>query len=663
MRIIGLFVLGLGMVSLCQSQMANEYNRPLGAVRAESVPVIDGKLDDDLWSKVPKNEGFWDRTGGNQTIDQTQFSVCYDDKAIYVAFWCAESQPASIVARETNEDSRFGSQDDLTEDHVDFRIDPFLTANFSEMSTFSVNAIGTRSARIGGGRARKTEWKGAWTAAVQRTESGWSAEIAIPWEMLNYPNTSKPTTFGINAFRYQTRTRIQSCWSNVGQQFYLERQGLWQGVVPPKKATPKVSILPYVLLGYDDDGHKGTGEIGADFRYPFTSELTAVATVNPDFGTIEGAVESINFSRNERFISERRPFFLEGESFFSMGQSFEISRLFYARRIDDFDLGIKLYGKATKVDSIGLLHTTSFGDRNDSVFKYTRQLSPTSDIQAFYNQKESDGDDGSVAALKYQGRSGALWTSLFGILSDDNGTKGQAGQLQMSYDLPYLFFYGSYRYVSDDFRAVDGLTNFTGFKGSGLFAEYNRPFRTGYIRNISANFDYTNWDKLSGSKLMESTFSYISAITENDDRFELGFSNGNFEGELDRYLTAGYVFGNSNRLRQFRIGFDSGVLGGNDYQFYSAGFSLRLGKSFDVAYSTSIIDVEDTDSLHILSMSYELSPTRSYGGRVVARDEDVNAYFSYRDSGKKGTEYFVILGDPNAEKFRRILQIKVVFSF
>jgi hypothetical protein len=40
-----------------------------------------------------------------------------------------------------------------------------------------------------------------------------------------------------------------------------------------------------------------------------------------------------------------------------------------------------------------------------------------------------------------------------------------------------------------------------------------------------------------------------------------------------------------------------------------------------------------------------------------------NWYLSFRQSGNRGAEYYLILGDPNAVSFRTSLILKAVFPF
>jgi hypothetical protein len=48
---------------------------------------------------------------------------------------------------------------------------------------------------------------------------------------------------------------------------------------------------------------------------------------------------------------------------------------------------------------------------------------------------------------------------------------------------------------------------------------------------------------------------------------------------------------------------------------------------------------------------------------VVRRSGDTNAYFSFREAGGKGMEYYVIVGDPNATTWQNRVTVKLVWAF
>jgi len=458
--------------------------RPVPATRATSAPAIDGDIGEEAWKQAPMATGFWDFRNGNQNMNQTTAWIMMDDKYIYVAFDCRDDRPDEIVARETVKNSRFASNGDETEDWVDFRIDPFNTRSGGDTSLFSINPMGTLSSRIAGGRANKTEWQGDWIGAAKRTESGWTAEIRIPWAILNYPTGKNPVTMGINFFRFQKRTEITSCWSNVGPQFYSENQGEWQAVVPPAPPRPNVSLLPYVLPSVENgrfhfrSGLDARYPVSLDARYPVTPELTVVGALNPDFATIEGAVEGIQFTRSERFIPERRPFFLEGDRFFRAGDEFGLGILFYPRRIASFDLGTKVYGKVTPKDSVGLLHTITFQERSDLVAKYRHDLNPRTDFNVFFSNKTSRDEENTVGYFDAETRTGKLnLEGSFG-LSGGGGKRGEASMLSASYSDRNLMTYLQATGVTPDFDAANGLIGFTGYRGFLFYSEWGAEFRS-----------------------------------------------------------------------------------------------------------------------------------------------------------------------------------------
>src|SRR5437667_5902107 len=129
-------------------------SRALPSAKASAAPTIDGDVSDPVWASAPKAETFIDPQTGKPVADQTTAMILYDDKNIYVAFIAKDSQPDKITARETIQDYRFGSFyfDSGSEDALEVGFDPFNTHKQPDRSIFAVNALGTRSSVLGGGR-------------------------------------------------------------------------------------------------------------------------------------------------------------------------------------------------------------------------------------------------------------------------------------------------------------------------------------------------------------------------------------------------------------------------------------------------------------------------------------------------------------------------------
>ena len=56
----------------------------------------------------------------------------------------------------------------------------------------------------------------------------------------------------------------------------------------------------------------------------------------------------------------------------------------------------------------------------------------------------------------------------------------------------------------------------------------------------------------------------------------------------------------------------------------------------------------------------DLGRNRAISGRVVYQSGLTDGYLAFRRSGNRGTEYCLILGDPNALRFRASLLLKII---
>lgn len=627
-------------------------------------PKIDGDLSDEAWATAGKAEEFLDRTNGTVATEQSVAYIAYDKQFIYVAYECFDAEPDKVEARETIRDSKYATRSDNPnqEDNVTFAIDPYFSKRSEDVSVFSVNALGTPSAQIAGGRGGKLEWKGQWDSAAKRTSKGYCIEMRIPWAILNYPSSSKPTTMGVNFFRYQYRTRTETVWSNVTDRGFTDLEGVWTGVQPPSTGfRPKVSLLPYVLPGIKDG--EFTFRSGLDARVTLTPDLTAVGSLNPDFNTIEGAVESIQFSRAERFIQEKRPFFLEGQNYLSPGTRFnDIGAYFYSRRIPTFDLGTKVYGKVTPVDSVGFLNTVTFGDRTDTAFRYKRDLSPTSDVGAFFGQRQFGSDNNSVVMVDQHARFGKVgFESQFAkTYGDDAG--GGAVVLSANYqDLRNISVF-QYHTISEDFNIADGFIPYTGYRGWFGFTDFFGPWRKGPWSSYDYGIYGIAWDHQDGSRYQRGFGAFGTLTSRSDWRFSVSQDYAVIDGTVDSTYMVSATMGATNRFRKIGLGVTVGTLASEPSTYLTPNASVRLFRRLDLAYSGALLNFQGTTRQHVLTAGYEFSPTRSIGGRMVAVDADTNWYLFYRSAGGRGTDLYLIYGDPNTRTFSRKFQIKLVFA-
>jgi hypothetical protein len=328
------------------AEVEETARKAITAVRTDSPPRIDGRLDDPAWAAVPADDRFTQSfpAEGKPPTHRTELRILYDDQALYVGVRLHDPQPDQIVARLTRRDRIPES------DAVILRLDS--RHDHSTAYVFRLHASGVQSDNFsyddGGGTS--PEWDAVWAGEAAIDEGGWNAEYRIPLSALRFAGRPDQT-WGIQVVRYVSRTGETDVWSY----WPTSRRGEvshYDHVVGLKdlRSRRTFELRPYLLgrvraatptgssfLGYRGKGHRSAdGDLGLDLKLGVTSELTFDLTVNPDFGQVEADPAVLNLTRYESFFPEKRPFFLEGTDLLRTP-----IQLFYSRRIGRRPSGLR----------------------------------------------------------------------------------------------------------------------------------------------------------------------------------------------------------------------------------------------------------------------------------------------------------------------------------
>ena len=634
--------------------------KELLAVKVDQPPTIDGVLDDTCWQDTPQTVGFTDQRTGKPAKNQSVGRLVYTDKAIYVGFHLYDNVPDKIVARQTKDQTGISG-----EDWVSFSLDPFHTHQYSDRNFFIVNPLGTKFAHLATGRSEKSEWIGLWKTAAKVVKDGWVVEMEIPWQMLDYPDTTQPVRMGINLDRFQQRTGERSWWCNLGVQEFRENDGHWIDVLPPPRKR-ELNLLPYLIGGISEtetsvgatsrSRREYTARAGADLRYEITPQLRLIGTANPDFDNIEQAVEGIDFSYGERYVEDRRSFFSEGGNVYNLGN------LFYSRRIMDMDGGLKLFGKLRKNTSVGTLGTYHRNNQN-FIFRASQSLTATSNIgAAFLSHHRPNTDTNSVGHLSGNVRHGKFSVGSTLTQSWAGESDGRTGNVDLSYN-GSLFQPGIYVYFVDpDFVNNLGYQPFTGIRGGALQGIISNEWRDGLIRSIFIGANVITTHTYEGEVFQQDFAVFSNFVTHSDYKLSLGWVGGQFEEFTDSLFSIGLRARASDRFNNISVDYNWGERA--DKQIYRIRGNLNLRAYGFTAGLTSQIQWHfERRYQQILTLAYDFSPALSLGSRLIWQVEGINIYFALRRSGYAGTDFFIILGDPNASEFKQRLVAKVLRAF
>ncbi len=368
-RLKTLFVISAGCLSMA-SAAAGQAPREATALKIDEPIRIDGILDEAAWKGAAVLSDFiqFQPARGAPATVRTSVRVLYDGTALYCGFEMTDPEMDKIAARISKRDS------DLKEDDA---IAVYLDTHGDRRACyyFMTNLLGTQyDGRItDNGLTTDTTWDGIWKSAARRTETGWTAEIAIELSSLKY-RPGRERTWGLGLARIFPRRLENSCWQGlVDSPYKVSQFGLLSGL-DLERAAERLQVIPHVVARLEDWAAFGA-EAGLDARYAFSQTVSGNLTVNPDFATVEADQEQINLTRFELSLPEKRNFFLEGSEIYS-----QRIQLFYSRRIGDIHGGAKVYGKAGGFEFSGLTAQTKpdeaqgVGSANFSVFRLKKDI-------------------------------------------------------------------------------------------------------------------------------------------------------------------------------------------------------------------------------------------------------------------------------------------------
>ncbi|GAB4025682.1 carbohydrate binding family 9 domain-containing protein [Spirosoma koreense] len=300
--------------------------RTVRAVEISDKLKIDGYLNEADWQRAKSISRFVqvDPKQGSPATFDTDVRVLYNRHFLYIAAVNRDTLGRKAI-RTPNFKRDFSA---MAHDHFGVVIDGFNDRR--NAMTFATNPYATQRDMLSFDDVLyDIDWDGFWKVRTSRTDSGWVAEMQIPWQTLRYVRTSDSTqSWGINFYRNRRYSNELSAWSPYPRAFTSSRvayAGLITGLKPPPPST-NVRIQPYVLIS--DDRYQGTEvgygqkagiKLGGDLKWAINPNTVLDLTFNTDFAQADVDRQVNNLTRFSVLFPERRAFFLENASLFGAG--------------------------------------------------------------------------------------------------------------------------------------------------------------------------------------------------------------------------------------------------------------------------------------------------------------------------------------------------------
>jgi hypothetical protein len=325
------------------------------AARAATPVRVDGRLDDAAWAAARVATSFRtvEPTEGRPSAFDTRVRVLYDERALYVGVDARDPLGARGVRVQDLRRKFDYFQNDL------FGVSFDALHDGRTVAAFQVTPYGAqRDLQVFDDLFYNREWEGVWRARAVVTDSGWTAELAIPWGTLRYAADGAP--WRVNFYRVARRANETSAWAPWPRAYTAHRVpyfGTLTGLEPPAPRrgggvgglAGRVRLRPY-LLGQERSGGGAAGNgaagataaggslrAGGELTWTPTPNAVVDLTANTDFAQAEVDRQVVNTSRFSVFFPERRQFFLEGGTLFDVGPDASYKSIalkpFFSRRV------------------------------------------------------------------------------------------------------------------------------------------------------------------------------------------------------------------------------------------------------------------------------------------------------------------------------------------
>jgi hypothetical protein len=472
----------------CYSQDASVFKpdsvrKEITAVRINSSIRVDGVLNENEWKLAQPSPRFIqiEPLQGSVPGFETDVKILYNRQYLYFGIICHDSMgKKAIRAPDFRRDFNYRSHD-----HVGLSFDGFNDKR--NAMALMVNAFGVqRDQLVFDDIFADVDWDGLWKTRTTRTDSGWVAEIAVPWQTLRYPRSKDSVQqWGFNVYRLRRFNNELSAFSPYPRSFSFTRMdyaGVLKNLQPPPP-RPNIRIQPYVLTSIDQyknfpastQPKKNNFREGGDIKWAINPNNILDLTFNTDFAQADADRQVNNVTRFSVFFPEKRQFFLENASLFGAGvkPSEDMSggsmriQPFFSRRI-----GLDDYGNPIPIDAGGRYVLRSL-QRNAGVMVMRQRASVTTPATNFFVGRFSEN-------FGSQSRIGGLMT----VKNNSQGTN-----VVTAID-GFFRFHQSHSLNTMIMRSTTSNSKQNGFAGYAQYYYTNNQWKIWWTETIvTKNFD------------------------------------------------------------------------------------------------------------------------------------------------------------------------------
>lgn len=454
---------------------------------------------------------------------------------------------------------------------------------------FAVNPFGIQADLMKTLNNEDSSFDLMWHSAAARNDSGWTAELAIPFKSLRFPNTGEQK-WSVLLYRVYPRTsRVIISWTQYDRNnpSDLSQAGELLGL-DNIESGGSFEVLPYAMgqqtgslvnsetptSGFTNN--KIQVRVGGGVQYSPSPSFSLDAVLNPDFSQIETDADQISVNTTfALYFQEKRPFFLTGQELLQtpMYYSRSINNPLGAARINGKSGGLSYmylgaYDRNTPFDVPGEEGSNTFSSSHKSFSNsgrmryefgnetYVGSMIMTRDFsdghnylvgfdwnyefwgnwyfagEGFLTQTKEVNDPELFSSSRRFGYSG--YTAGF----DGEKYSGSGLHLYLSHSSREYYFNVEINNFSPAYQTYNGLFSSTDYRYAGIFQGYTfYPEKSILDRaqiQLASQIKY-NYEGVKKEQVIQPSVSlkfksqtqiYVSYLLVNDERFrDVQFNN------------------------------------------------------------------------------------------------------------------------------------------
>jgi hypothetical protein len=612
-------------------------------------PAIDGTLDDPTWQNGAKVTLTFDLRSHTPAREATSARLLTDGQFLYVGVDATQSIPV----RATERTNGVGLDTD-----DEFQVDLWPNGTSGFMYKFTSTAIGTHYQYS----TENNIYEPTWSTAGKVHGGGFTITMKIP---LSAMHGTGSRGWRAQFIRYMPATNQQFVWSyGPPQQSFndVNYSGEVNGLARLQGFRPKPRAGVYVLGAAAAPSAGGsTSRVGADLSVPLIPGTAFVGTFHPDYSNVEVDQQSIAPTAFVRIYTEVRPFFAQGNSFYSypQGQCVGCPGIieYYTPNIPTPRDGFAVEGQNGLFSYAAL---DSLGDGRTDTGQALNYVSPNQqnalDFQRSSVTEHNFYDEAMGFAFVHDNKKDLFWCFRY---ADDQGTnvldgaRAQRYEACASYYTPTSSISAAIRKVGEYFNPVDGIVQHPDIAGYNI--NFSKQFKNASTAAITEVDLSGNLDRYQGYQVgLNQSDSSLTVQAFTKTLFSMSYTLGSsyvlvapnlFSPVSQPGVTLSY---NAQSAMPTSITYDVGNFGPGKVVSWFRSSTVRAGPrglftvEADNTDQFTSTGLRNTQWLERASLAYQSGPDSSFAfgvRRIIGAQPTLATAFPYENAWNISAAY------------------------